>query len=175
MMATKKRTTKALKAKTARRPAPKRKPRPWKEPCPVLQIMKGQAETIECYNALVREWRKAPASSEKEAGLADQCRAVRDKILGRFEAISHVRPRSTDGALYLLMLGYCDLGQAHTIKDPEYVERRRRRGLRCLHMGYWFFHSHHCNNYDFETSRWLMPYPETQDSLLWTGERDARH
>jgi hypothetical protein len=98
---------------------------------------------------------------------------VADKIVGRFEAASHVRPKSTDGAIYLLMIGYCDLGQAHTVKDDDYRARCRRRGLRCLYLAYTFLKEHHSLHYDYRTEEWLMPYRETQDCLLWTGERDA--
>jgi hypothetical protein len=166
-MAIPKSTTKALKAKVTQRAALKRKTaKKSKITCSVVAALKGQAQDIDRYNALCQEWRKAPAGDRKDE-LADRCRAIRDVISGRWEAISYLHPQSLDGAIYLLLVGYADFDGAHEITDNDLRAKQQRRACRCLEKALdriWHLPAAHA---DVGIRQWLMPFDNTQWSRLF--------
>jgi hypothetical protein len=168
-MATKKRTT-PLKAKTARRVAPK----PRTVPCKIRTAMIGAGTGIRHYNALCAAWRKAATNSTREKELADYCRAVRDEFTGTFETISHLYPNSAEGALYLLMVGYADAVSLHTITDNDLRGERRRRCERCLYKALSYLQDKYGGGIDTIVKGWLAPYSETQLHHRHWGVAEAR-
>jgi hypothetical protein len=148
-----------------KRPKAKKKSKPV---CPVVAALNGQALDIRRYNALCQEWGETPAGDKKER-LADQCRAVRDVISGRWEAISHLHPQSLTGAIYMLMVGFADFDDAPTIADAGFRDRQRRRARRCLRKGIDRLRHLPMAHEDYRIGRWLMPFDETEWSHLFYG------
>jgi len=167
-----KQVAKRAKVNGVTKRAKAKKPKP---ACPVVAALEGQALDIKRYSALCKKWRETPAGDLKE-DYAGQCRSLRDRISGRWQAISHLHPQSRTGAIYLLLLGYADLSEAHTISDNDLKAARRRRGRQCLENGIWHMRCSPSATEDYYIAEWLMPHPETErDSIhrAWHNGRRA--
>jgi hypothetical protein len=128
MMATKRSTTKALKAKAVTKAQ--------SEPGDGVSVVLGRQRNL----IADLDEHEQSAESCKQKGNHDDAAFMRqytsvfwDRISMGCEELSWLTPETTEGALFALVVAYASLTHLNAITDPDFREQRRRRGVRLLY------------------------------------------